>query len=71
MKGWGAWGGALVLGTLREQVLVFMLVSHKFEVLETVQLDMGERIRDLELTSDGAIIATTNSENCLPFKTYN
>ena len=68
MKGWGTWGGALVLGTLREQVLVFMKVSEKFEVLETVQLEVGERIRDLELLSNGALIATTDSGKLLTVK---
>ena len=68
MKGWGNWGGSLVLGTLREQVLVFMKVSEKFEVLETVQLDIGERIRDLELLSNGALIATTDSGKLLTVK---
>ena len=60
-KGWGDWGRALVLGTLREQVLVFMKASEKFEVFETVQVDIGERIRDLEMLSNGALIATTDS----------
>lgn len=59
--GWGKWGRALVLGTLREEVLVFMRVSESLEVLETVQVDMGERIRDLEVLSNGSLIATTDS----------
>jgi glucose/arabinose dehydrogenase len=61
MKGWGTWGGALVLGTLREQVLVFMKVNEAFEVTETVRVEMGERIRDLEVLSNGALLATTDS----------
>jgi glucose/arabinose dehydrogenase len=60
-KGWGTWGGALVLGTLREEVLVFMKVSEKLEVTESVRVDMGERIRDLEVLSNGSLIATTDS----------
>lgn len=60
-KGWGTWGGALVLGTLREEVLVFMKISEKFEVTESVRVDMGERIRDLEVLSSGSLIATTDS----------
>jgi glucose/arabinose dehydrogenase len=60
-KGWGTWGGALVLGTLREEVLVFMKVSEKIEVTESVRVDMGERIRDLEVLSNGSLIATTDS----------
>lgn len=60
-QGWGDWGRALVLGTLREEVLVFMKVSDTFEVGEGVQVDMGDRIRDLELLSNGALLATTDS----------
>ncbi len=60
-KGWGSWGGALVLGTLREEVLVFMKFSEKFEVTQSVRVDMGERIRDLEVLSNGSLIATTDS----------
>jgi len=61
LQGWGDWGRALVLGTLREEVLVFMKVSDTFEVGESVQVDMGDRIRDLELLSNGALLATTDA----------
>ena len=60
-QGWGDWGRALVLGTLKEEVLVFLKINEKFEVGETVQVDMGNRIRDLELLSNGALLATTDS----------
>jgi glucose/arabinose dehydrogenase len=60
-KGWGSWGGALVLGTLREEVLVFIKLDKNFKVLEKVQVDMGDRIRDLEVLSNGALLATTDS----------
>ena len=60
-QGWGKWGRGLVLGTLREEVLVFMRLSESFEVLETMQVEMGERIRDLEVLSNGSLLATTDS----------
>ena len=60
-QGWGDWGRALVLGTLREEVLVFMKMNEKFEIGESVQVDMGDRIRDLEVLSTGALLATTDS----------
>jgi glucose/arabinose dehydrogenase len=60
-QGWGDWGRALVLGTLREEVLVFMKMNEKFEIGESVQVDMGNRIRDLEVLSTGALLATTDS----------
>lgn len=60
-QGWGDWGRALVLGTLREEVLVFIKISEKFEVIESVRVDIGERIRDLEILRNGSLIATTDS----------
>ncbi len=58
---WGTWGRALVLGTLREEVLVFMKVSSDLAVTESVQVDMRDRIRDLEVLRNGALLATTDS----------
>jgi len=60
-QGWGDWGRALVLGTLREEVLVFMKINEKFEVVDSVRVEIGERIRDLEMLSNGSLIATTDS----------
>jgi glucose/arabinose dehydrogenase len=61
VQGWGEWGRALVLGTLREEILVFMKINEKFEVTESINVDIGERIRDLEVLSNGSLIATTDS----------
>jgi glucose/arabinose dehydrogenase len=60
-QGWGDWSRALVLGTLREEVLVFMKVNAKMEVSESINVDFGHRIRDLEMLSNGSLIATTDS----------
>jgi glucose/arabinose dehydrogenase len=60
-QGWGEWSRALVLGTLREEVLVFMKVNAKMEVSESINVDFGHRIRDLEMLSNGSLIATTDS----------
>ena len=60
-QGWGDWGQALVLGTLREEVLIFMKLNEQFEVLESLRVEIGERIRDLEVLSNGSLIATTDS----------
>jgi glucose/arabinose dehydrogenase len=64
-SGWGNWSNQLVLGTLREQVLVFMAVDEKFTVTNTVNVDIGERIRDLEVLSTGELVATTDSGKLL------
>ena len=61
VDGWGDWGKGLVLGTLREEVLVFMKLSETFEVMQSAQVDMGERIRDLEMLRNGDLLATTDS----------
>ena len=61
VDGWGAWGRGLVLGTLREEVLVFMKLSENLEVTQSAQVDMGERIRDLEMLRNGDLLATTDS----------
>ena len=60
-QGWGNWGRSLVLGTLREQVLVFIRINDKLAANEEVRVDIGDRIRDLEVLSNGALLATTDS----------
>ena len=64
-SGWGNCSNQLVLGTLREQVLVFMAVDERFTVTNTVNVDIGERIRDLEVLSTGELVATTDSGQLL------
>jgi glucose/arabinose dehydrogenase len=64
-SGWGDWSNQLVLGTLREQVLVFMAIDERFAVTNTVNVDIGERIRDLEVLSTGELVATTDSGKLL------
>ena len=61
VDGWGDWGRGLVLGTLREEVLVFMKLSENLEVTQSAQVDMDERIRDLEMLRNGDLLATTDS----------
>jgi glucose/arabinose dehydrogenase len=63
--GWGAWGKALVLGTLREEVLVFITLNQKFEVARTSRVDVGQRVRDLDLLSNGDLIMSTDSGNLI------
>jgi glucose/arabinose dehydrogenase len=42
-------------------VLVFLKVDENFKVGEKVQVEMGDRIRDLEVLSNGSLLATTDS----------
>ena len=64
-SGWGDWSNQLVLGTLREQVLVFIAIDERIAVTNTVNVDIGERIRDLEVLSTGELVATTDSGQLL------
>jgi len=62
---WGSWSGQLVMGTLRENTLIFLQLMSKREVGQVANVNVGERIRDLEVGNDGSIIATTDSGNLL------
>jgi len=62
---WGGWSEQLVMGTLAEQVLIFIQLLDKQKVGTVVSVDVGQRIRDLEVTSTGSILATTDSGQLL------
>jgi glucose/arabinose dehydrogenase len=62
---WGKWAGQLVMGTLREQSLIFIQLRSKNVVGEVLKVDVGERLRDLEMGLDNQIIATTDSGQIL------
>jgi hypothetical protein len=64
-QGWGDWNSALVLGTLREQVLVFIALNQKLEVTSTQQIDVGQRVRDLDVLSNGSLIMSTDAGNLI------
>jgi glucose/arabinose dehydrogenase len=60
-QGWGNWNGAVVLGTLREEVLVFIKLNQNLQVVEKIQVDVGHRVRDLEMLSNGSMVMSTDS----------
>jgi glucose/arabinose dehydrogenase len=60
-QGWGNWNGALVLGTLREEVLVFMKLNQGLQVVQKIQVKVGHRVRDLELLRNGSLLMSTDS----------
>lgn len=62
---WGKWASQLVMGTLREESLIFIEMQDRDTVGQVVKVGVGERIRDLDLTLEGAIIATTDSGKLL------
>jgi len=62
---WGSWSEQLVMGTLANQSLIFIQLLAKKRVGAVVSVDVGQRIRDLEVTSTGSILATTDSGQLL------
>ena len=62
---WGPWSSSIVMGTLREESLIFIQMKNKRVVGQMQTVNVDERIRDMDLTKDGAIIATTDSGKLL------
>ena len=62
---WGNWSEQLVMGTLANQSLIFIQLLDKQKVGAVVSVDVEQRIRDLEVTSTGSILATTDSGQLL------
>lgn len=62
---WGMWAGGIVMGTLRENSLVFIELNSVNTVGEVFTVNVGERIRDLEVDRQGTILATTDSGELL------
>jgi glucose/arabinose dehydrogenase len=62
---WGEWSSSIVMGTLREESLIFIQMKNKRVVGQMQTVNVDERIRDLDLTKDGLIIATTDSGKLL------
>jgi hypothetical protein len=63
--GWGKWSSQLVMGTLIEESLIFIELKDRRTVGQVLKVDVGERIRDLEISSSGQIVATTDSGKLL------
>ena len=63
--GWGQWSNQLLLGTLREQAVVFIKLDQKLAVVDEQIVDVGHRIRDLEVLPTGVAVATTDSGQLL------
>ena len=68
---WGQWSSAIVMGTLREQSLIFIQLKSKGVVGQMMTINVDERIRDLDLSSDGSMIATTDSGKLLVIEPEN
>jgi glucose/arabinose dehydrogenase len=62
---WGEWSGQIVMGTLREESLIFIELLDVKKVGKITTHPVGERIRDLEIGINGEMIATTDSGKLL------
>lgn len=62
--GYGRFNGGLVMGTLRQQALVFLRFDGQ-RISERREVSIGARIRDLGLLPDGRLIATTDDGRLL------
>jgi len=62
---WGAWASQIVMGTLREESLIFIQLTNRFSVGKISEVNIGERIRDLDISASGQVIATTDSGRLL------
>ena len=64
-KSWGPWSSYIVMGTLKDQVLIFIEMLDRRQVGKVVKVNVNERVRDLNLSISGSIIATTDSGKLL------
>jgi glucose/arabinose dehydrogenase len=64
-KSWGPWSSYIVMGTLKDQVLIFIEMLDRRQVGKVVKVNVNERVRDLDLSISGSIIATTDSGKLL------
>ncbi len=65
---WGKYSKQLVMGTLREESLVFMTMNAKNEIISEERVEVGERIRDLDIDENRSIVATTDSGKIMVVK---
>ena len=62
---WGPWAGQIVMGTLREESLIFIELLDAKRVGKRTIHPVNERIRDLEIGAQGEMVATTDSGKLL------
>ena len=62
---WGVWSSQLVMGTLKNESLIFIQLLSTEKVGQVSAVDVGERVRDLELLPNGKLLATTDSGKIL------
>jgi hypothetical protein len=56
------------MGTLREEALIFIELKDRSTVGQVLKIRVNERIRDLDVSESGQIVATTDSGKILFFQ---
>jgi hypothetical protein len=56
------------MGTLREEALIFIELKDRSTVGQVLKIGVNERIRDLDVSESGQIVATTDSGKILFFQ---
>ena len=68
-QSWTGWttsvGGDLLMGTLKDQSFWRIRVDRAGRVPERERLEVGHRIRDVEVRADGSVAATTDDGTLL------
>jgi glucose/arabinose dehydrogenase len=69
-ESWTGWttpgiGGDLLMGTLKDESLWRIRVDRRGRVTQRERLEVGHRIRDLEVRADGTLVATTDDGTLL------
>jgi glucose/arabinose dehydrogenase len=65
---WKRWSGQILMGTLREQSLVRIYLDNDLRPIAQDYINVNERIRDLDITPSGVVVATTDSGKLLEIK---
>lgn len=65
---WKRWSGQILMGTLREQSLVRIYLDNDLRPTAQDFINVNERIRGLEISQHGIVVATTDSGRILEIK---
>ncbi len=65
---WKRWSGQILMGTLREQSLVRIYLDNDLRPTAQDFINVNERIRGLEISQNGIVVATTDSGRILEIK---
>ncbi len=65
VQSWKNFAGQIVMGTLAAQSLIFMELTAPDKIGKVTQVEVNERVRDLEVMPNGDLVASTDSGRLL------